>query len=428
MNFANPIWLYGLLGLTIPILIHLWSKKEGKTIKVGSIKFFPEGETRQSRKLYPNELLLLLLRAAIITFLVLLIAQPIITGKKSREQPTVLIEASLMDDPQVKSVLDTVLDEGYTVKLLQSGLPDFESDLEQKEQNPSYWDVLKEAETLNSDQLIVFARSTTSQFRGRLPRLSKEVTWYKVPTKDEKRHVIRATEYNGEFRVSVGNYSEVKTAMEHLIFRSDEVSSELQVRKEGEFTQFKTSDQEDWVNAMQLSPTTVVIRFDEGFETDAQLWAAAFRALWTTNGIPVSINSESVENQIDHADVLVWLSEERAPEIQTKSLIYRPNELNSELVSSDDNGFGISRRLSLETITSENVAEELVTNLWRDPTMNEKIASADQRTYDLEMVEPAYSVEGTVINRSNQGVPYIYWIVLIMIVGSERAISFARKQ
>jgi hypothetical protein len=39
MAFLNPLYLWALLGLAIPVAIHLWSRKEGRTIKVGSIKF-----------------------------------------------------------------------------------------------------------------------------------------------------------------------------------------------------------------------------------------------------------------------------------------------------------------------------------------------------------------------------------------------------
>ena len=42
MSFAHPLYLWTLLGLLVPIAIHLWSKKEAKTIKIGSVQLLSE--------------------------------------------------------------------------------------------------------------------------------------------------------------------------------------------------------------------------------------------------------------------------------------------------------------------------------------------------------------------------------------------------
>ena len=48
MSFLNPTYLWALLGLLIPIAIHLWSKKEGKTVKIGSIELLRESDSKQT--------------------------------------------------------------------------------------------------------------------------------------------------------------------------------------------------------------------------------------------------------------------------------------------------------------------------------------------------------------------------------------------
>jgi len=146
MSFINPIWLYGLLGLLVPIFIHLWSKKEGKTIKVGSIQFFPESETRQSSKLHLNEILLLLLRTFMLALLVMLIAQPIIISAKKRDKTTVLIEPALLVENGLGRVLDTLLSVEYNVKLLTTGLPDYDSEATQTYPKTDYWQLNQDIE------------------------------------------------------------------------------------------------------------------------------------------------------------------------------------------------------------------------------------------------------------------------------------------
>ena len=76
MSFAHPSYLWALLGLLVPIAIHLWSKKEAKTIKIGSVQLLSESKSRQSSSIQLNEWWLLLLRIGIISLLVVLLAKP----------------------------------------------------------------------------------------------------------------------------------------------------------------------------------------------------------------------------------------------------------------------------------------------------------------------------------------------------------------
>ena len=46
-NFLHPDWWPIGLALLVPLLIHLWNRKEGRTIKVGSIQWIPEQEQRK---------------------------------------------------------------------------------------------------------------------------------------------------------------------------------------------------------------------------------------------------------------------------------------------------------------------------------------------------------------------------------------------
>ena len=48
MELINPIWLWGLTGLMIPVGIHLLSRREGKIIKIGSIRHLDETNSKQN--------------------------------------------------------------------------------------------------------------------------------------------------------------------------------------------------------------------------------------------------------------------------------------------------------------------------------------------------------------------------------------------
>src|SRR5258706_563824 len=93
MTFANPIFLWSLLGLSIPITIHLLSRKEGKIIRIGSIRHIQETSTQQFKGVKLNEILLLILRCAMIIVFSLLLSGLQCTG--IQKEKWVVVERSL---------------------------------------------------------------------------------------------------------------------------------------------------------------------------------------------------------------------------------------------------------------------------------------------------------------------------------------------
>lgn len=75
MSFLNPIALWGLLAIGIPILIHLWNGKRGKTIAWAAMDFLSTAESQVSKGFKLENYLVLILRIMIITILVFLLAQ-----------------------------------------------------------------------------------------------------------------------------------------------------------------------------------------------------------------------------------------------------------------------------------------------------------------------------------------------------------------
>ena len=59
MQFVQSIWLWAITGIAVPIVIHLWNVKQGKTFKVGSILFVTETARSYATSLKISELLLL---------------------------------------------------------------------------------------------------------------------------------------------------------------------------------------------------------------------------------------------------------------------------------------------------------------------------------------------------------------------------------
>lgn len=83
MQFLNPLFLFGLLAISIPIIIHLFNFRRYKKLEFSSIKYLKQVllETKKQKKV--RNLLLLLSRILSILFLVLLFSYPYIQKQDS---------------------------------------------------------------------------------------------------------------------------------------------------------------------------------------------------------------------------------------------------------------------------------------------------------------------------------------------------------
>ena len=82
MNFLYPSFLWGLLALSIPIIVHLFNFRRAKKIYFSNVSFLENVKESSSSKLKVKYLLVLLSRLLVVTFLVLAFAQPFLPGNE----------------------------------------------------------------------------------------------------------------------------------------------------------------------------------------------------------------------------------------------------------------------------------------------------------------------------------------------------------
>jgi hypothetical protein len=75
MNFGNPIFLWGLLAVPLPILLHLFFKRRKARIAFSTLQFFQQNRRYLAHRRRLRELLLLLIRTLALLFLVLALAR-----------------------------------------------------------------------------------------------------------------------------------------------------------------------------------------------------------------------------------------------------------------------------------------------------------------------------------------------------------------
>ncbi|MBN3583131.1 BatA domain-containing protein [Algoriphagus aestuarii] len=78
MEILQPILLWGLLGLSIPLAIHLWNGKKGKNMAWAAMAWLSEQENQSSKSIRLDQILILCLRMALLVIFVLLLSQWVI--------------------------------------------------------------------------------------------------------------------------------------------------------------------------------------------------------------------------------------------------------------------------------------------------------------------------------------------------------------
>jgi|GEM_PF-6427050 len=188
MEFINPFWFWGLSSLSIPLWIHLWNKNKGKVVKVGSLHFLKDLTRKESRKLRPYNLFLLILRCLALSLLVFLLSGPSCSPKKSRTKGYILLpkDHAISLYRIFKYKIDSLKRMGYETHWLDSSFTLFNTDtLAERnktigpEENYFHTAVLME-EKLEPLPAYFFTDNFKSHFRGEIPVLAYPYTWQRM--------------------------------------------------------------------------------------------------------------------------------------------------------------------------------------------------------------------------------------------------------
>src|SRR5215208_6242984 len=79
--FANPYMLLGLGLAVLPIIVHLLSRARYRTVDWGAMMFLEGADAAQAQSRRPRQILLLLVRVAIVALLAVALARPEVQGK-----------------------------------------------------------------------------------------------------------------------------------------------------------------------------------------------------------------------------------------------------------------------------------------------------------------------------------------------------------
>jgi len=343
MHFLNPIWLWGLTGLAIPIAIHLLSRKEGPLIYIGSVRHLQESNTSQFRAIKLNEVVLLIIRCLLIVLITLFLAGLQFNTFTQNEQ-WVLLEKEIENQPEVRSLLDSLEEQHFDKRYLAAGFPT-EQDSLASNSKANYWNLIQELSKKDLSNVVVISRSHLANFQGERSFLPANLRWITIDTQAGE-YVQAAYKTDGDsllLRVSQTNSQEIK--MEYK-----------KVAASGRY------------NSVSKDTITVVISYSEEYLGEKNILEAALKSIQT---IPMMIMEASVQSDqvaiAKNADWLIWLSEKNPP--TTASNVIKATERNSPSLlsrlssSSPQQEWSLATPLTVEQALESNLVVKLASLL-----------------------------------------------------------------
>ena len=402
IQFAQPIFLWALAGLAIPVGIHLLSRKEGMVVKMGSLRHLRETSTQQFKGIKLNELVLLALRCLLIILFVGMFAG--LHWKDTKAKRWVLVERGLENQRQVKVITDSLIGDGYEWRWLQSGFPLRE---QTSIEEPNYWKILSELENENLASAIVFSKSNVKNFNGFRAAMPPEVTWVSIPT-EPNQFILQALEKGNEFLVRQGYTSSNKT-----LFETKQVSS-----------------LPDSIEAIPMRKITISIVHDDAHSDDLQIIQASLNAIQETIPVEFSVTKSTAAQTQASADWILWFSDSDIPTFDSvKSLILNPQPSNQLIRQKNSTQWVISKRLTIDVARKENLTLQLASLLLADPALTNKLELFDNRMLPDSAILSGTGDASTLKAGLLPQAPNQYLILFfLLILITERIIAYARKQ
>ncbi|MFQ5571652.1 MAG: BatA domain-containing protein [Rhodothermales bacterium] len=378
LQFVSPLLLLAMLSLIVPLLIHLWSRGTGRRVRVGSLRFLEETERSRLRAIKLSQRSLLLVRSALLSLLVLLLAglvwiePPSTDGSQPERWVLVHPEALTTTDANLHRTLDSLGRAGASMRLLASGLPPVDLNRREPTQNQEsmdVWSLLREADWRlpRGSSITVVAPNRLATLRGERPGLRATVTWIPIQTKHTNRWIESARRVGTDsLNVILGQSSPRGTLFEQYqvyVSTDGEIHTgvselALDVDADGQQVSLRRVDDLPEDDVMPVDPAherrRVVLYHTEPRQDDARYVAAAMRAVSELSRLPITISMGSDWDSLPaDFDVLFWLSEEPAP----VGILNRVEE--GLLLISDakgDDWHDVQRRIVLDAVMLETPA------------------------------------------------------------------------
>ncbi|HET9505114.1 MAG TPA: BatA domain-containing protein [Hymenobacter sp.] len=338
LTFANPSALLALLGLLVPLAIHLWNRRPGREVAVGSLRWLATGANRRLRNLRLEQLGLLLLRAAAVAVLAAAVAGPAWRQPLPPGRGQVLISPDLASENVLAAVrprLDSLRRRGYAVRWLSKGLPPIAdiwradsagNSLSAKamlaiRDTGSYEARIRQAaDTFAGQPLYVLTSARLAAMQGTHRPLPPGITWQTLPLPIESMWLQAATATADSLHLVIGRSNERQTTFGPLRTAHPQPSEELAIG--GPPTLYYALKDSLLLPRNPIQPAVPVrpaalrawVYAPPAYAAEARYLRAALRAASVGLPGPLAVTvSPSLPGVADTPDWLFWLSAAPVP-------------------------------------------------------------------------------------------------------------------
>jgi hypothetical protein len=198
MHLLLPIWLIGLVAVGIPVIIHLWQIRQGKTLKVGSIALFSESSPKSARSFKLADILLLLLRCLLLVLLSLLLTEPFWSHRANINKTAgwILIPTKNFHETYHKfqPAIDSLKKKGYELHAFEPGFRKVDTITAAINDNSlnNYWNLLDQLnDTLSAVTPVeLFTQNNLAFFDGTKPAGGLNMNWHTYSPVDSAKSWI----------------------------------------------------------------------------------------------------------------------------------------------------------------------------------------------------------------------------------------------
>jgi hypothetical protein len=402
MQLANPLWLWGLLGLAVPLAIHLLSRKEGKVIKVGSLRHLTDSTTRQFKSVKLNELLLLALRSLLLLTVVALLAGLLLPSSASLPK-WVVVDRGAEQHKEISRIIDSLTSNGYELRYLEQGFP-LPKDTMPGGQPLNQWFLAEQLGEAKISEAVVFTKAYMSGFKGKRPSKPEHVVWFDMPVDPEKLPVTSIIEGDNVWEVSGQTddkftaFTTIKAAVKSAI------STEIQVKKVA-----VVSDEEHAYDAKVLETALLVLNDLPGFRIDIQSADAA----------TFSAGNEAV---------VFWLASVPAPELDDELVFLEEANSDNLFTQLSPTHWQLTKRVNKRVVLEEQLIIEL--SKFFD-TQLPAIAENDRRTMPetwrwSKATPDKVGVDSKTVNYADINQWLVVLLILTLVI--ERLVAWRRGQ
>ena len=372
MLFNYSIGFLAAAGIIIPLIIHLWNIKEGKTLKIGSIALLGESAKQSAKSLKIKDWLLFILRSLLILLIAFLLAEPFIKIINSDKNLKGWVLFSKADYANLsitqKSDINKLTEQGFEIHDFDKGfeiisIADSSSFSDKKTPNIPPLSLIKQLNSELGDNFktIIYNNLKQFDFKGDLPKIHLDLEIRPINTSYTLRQAViyAFTSQQDSIKILLSKSNASKTTFETINYSPTDKNIITKIEDGETWFQYKT--QTDWVKVNNKSFKIDVFADDN---QDANYLNAALKAIASFADMKFDINVIRQPALIStDSDWIFWLSkkpfnQQNKLNKNTKIFSYasgKTENINSFLSIENQKAGKIYRRINSDSLSKENL-------------------------------------------------------------------------